>query len=273
MEEILARWQSLYPFEETFVYTRYGVPSLIVRFDGVLDENGDFRAYEIQDGAGGLGYGGIAFDQLKHVRDRFAREKWLPFSCVLGPRTLHHDDALWLPSMTIDQALQSDDLVTVRSELRMLNTEGQRLLIRRAVGPVKTHGDKQYGVTLGWWREIAWHEAIKSELPWNDAFVVKPVRGTGGRDVHIWAPPYGSSRRQILGAIQRRGRMIVQEYIPPMSLEINGQSHNLIVRPFFGYDPQVKTWVSLHGLWTARPGYTQRIHGASDAVCGPVVME
>lgn len=65
--------------------------------------------------------------------------------------------------------------------------------------------------------------------------------------------------------------MYLQPFVPPMPMDINGAPFNAIYRPYFAYSGRKNGWIPLHGVWTARPAPNIRIHGAADAISGPLM--
>lgn len=319
---ILERWQRVFPYEPTLAETAYGVPSLMVRFDGVLDERGEFQIYEIQDGCGWIGYAGIANHAFRKRRDHLRDSVWPPiklllderneykdrrrellfadFSSTIGShRAVHilnqdagqdaeaftfqtspdneHDDPLWLPQISLDEAFCSDDALMFRWPVGKKERTRFAPLLRRSVKPVFTHQDKRYGVEFGYWETVYWHPSERGDrLPWNESFALKPLKGYGSRDVVIWknGDRKGcATRNQVLRALETNQQMYLQKFIEPMRIDIDGAPYNAILRPFFGFDTTERRWLPLHGVWAARPYPNLRIHGSSDAVTGPLMME
>lgn len=273
MCDMLAAWQRAFVPEPTFAYEQYGVPSLMVRFDGVLSSDGStFHTYEIQDGPGGMGYCGLVSQDFKRMRDFMIRERWGPLAFLRSGPMRYHDDRLWLPLTKWRYVLNRGSLAVVRSRLP-IDPTARRTVIARSVIPVDTHNNKAYGLKLGLWTKVSQESARVATLPWHECFVLKPFRGSSARNVHIWGVKGGSSRAQIAQALAQYPTMLLQPYFPPMILDIQGQAYHAIIRAYFGYDPVRKAWVPMHGLWTGRPAPNQRVHGASDAIHGPLLME
>lgn len=271
LQEMLTRSHSVFPHEDTFVRREYGMPALLARFDGVWDGN-VFRSYEIQGGCGWVGFAGIVNQEFKAARERLA-QLWPPFPLLIGDEVVHDDD-LWLPTISLGDALSSEGPLMIRYPLGTLPLAQQKSLIARSVRSINTHLDKKYGVALGWWTVTSWDD--RDKLPWHEAFVVKPVRGFGSTDVMCWIPDSRrgrSTKTQILDALDRYKWLVLQPFIPPNTAEFDGTEYNVIYRPFFGFDPEKEKWTPMHGVWTARPAPNLRIHGASDAISGPLIME
>ncbi len=278
LKNILKRWQIVFPKEDTLIQARHGVPSLFVRFDCSISQDGTVHIYEIQDGCGGVGYAGIANKASAQVRDQVISREWPDLSVVTSKHIRTEiDDELWTPRILVDKALKSSYPLIIRNPLLQRSNEERSLLFKRSVCPVLTHNNKEYGVDFGWWKIVRWEESLnENTLPWNEPFVLKPQDGHGSKDVMFWRPGKHSARAtrtQILRVLQDRKVMYQQPLIQPSQMIINGALCNYILRPFFVYSSHQKQWVPMHGVWTARPSPNMRIHGASDAVSGPLFME
>jgi hypothetical protein len=244
-----------------------------VRFDGVLDPAGHFRVYEIQGGCGWIGYAGIANPAFKEARDAMMRDKWPPLKLLMPPAE-HMDDELWLERIDFDEAMRTTEPLMIRRWLfQNLDAARRMALIGRSVKPMFDQNSKAYGLEFGWWKRISCEDA--HALPWDVPFVLKPGKGMGSSDVMIWLPHERrgrATRTQILDTLHRKRYMYIQEFIPPMELDIEGARWNMMLRPFFGYDPVGKEWRCLHGVWVARPAPNLRLHGAHDAISGPLIV-
>ena len=273
---ILDHWQHIFPYEPTLAMTTYGVPSFMVRFDGVIDEQGEFQIYEIQEGCGWVGYAGIVNARFCERRNHMRDSVW-PTIKLLINRDNDHDDPLWLPKINLDDAFSSDEPLMFRWPVHRSDRSVFNPLLRRSVKPIFTHQDKHYGIDLGLWNIIRWDNGMSEALlPWNSGFALKPFRGYGSRDVMIWKPGNRvgrATRTQILKTLERNQEMYLQKLIEPMHIDLGSMAYNLILRPFFAYDTIKKTWKSMHGVWTARPHPNLRIHGSSDTVSGPLLAE
>ena len=277
MLALLERWGHLFPREGTFVQTKYDVPALMARFDGILEPDGSFFSYEIQDGTGWLGYAGLVNARLKEMRDHFVSEKWPPFKLLMADGD-EHDDVLWIERVSFDEALRNADiLLQIRNSLWSLDADDAAALISRSIIPVYFHNNKSYGEQFGWWKRVDWdREGVRGELPWDTAFVLKPIWGWTTKGVMLWTPGSrrgSSTRTQILKTFEAFGSMYLQPYRAPMHMEIDGRLYNIMLRPFFAYDPTAKKWSPWGGVWTGRPHPAFRLHGASDAITGPLYIE
>jgi len=279
MLDILKKWQTVFPSEASYVSREYGVPSIIVRFDGVVAPEGRFDAYEVQSGCGWTGYAGLVNEAFRDMRDNFVKNKWPPFK-LLAPlrKPLENPDELfWLQRTSLKEARESDTLLWVRYLAQKIPKRVRGAIIARSLKPVQAHNSKHYGTALGWWKTVMWHESLHgSALPWDEAFVLKPSFQYGSTDIMLWKPNERTgraTRTQIIQTLQRNGGMYLQRFIAPMRTRVGNNEYNIILRPFFGYDPQEKRWVPMQGVWTGRPYPNLRIHGASDAISGPLYME
>ncbi len=278
LHRALVQWQKVFPREETLIQMRHDVPSLFVRFDCVISPAGDVRIYELQEGCAWVGYTGIANSAFRGIRDRIVQEEWPHLRVLRSDKQTDKDDDLWLSRSNITEALRSPDPLMVRSNMPLLAEELRTIIIRKSVRPVMMHNDKSYGEALGWWRVVDWEESSHGEekIPWHEAFVLKPRFGFGSSDIMLWNPHNRvgrATRTQVLRVLKRRGTMYLQPYIPPMHMDIDGTPYNFIYRPYFIYSGKQKQWVPAHGIWTARPHPALRIHGASDAISGPLKMQ
>lgn len=273
---ILNKWQDIFPKEATLIQTRYGVPSLFVRFDFSLSPDGEIRIYEIQEGCAWVGFTGIANSAFREIRDQVVRDEWPGLKVLMSDEQHDKDDSLWLERSTVEEALENAAPLVVRNWLPRVSHVVRTAIISKSVRPVVMHNNKRYGIHLGWWKSVLWHETEHgTQLPWNEAFVLKPVSGHGSTDIMIWKPDDRTgraTRTQIIRTLQKHGKMYIQLFIAPMRMEINGSPYNFIYRPYFMYSGVRKAWVPAHGVWTARPYPNIRIHGASDTISGPLML-
>lgn len=262
--QLLSRWVKVFPPEGTWIEREWGVPSLLVRFDCTLCSDGLLRVYEIEERPAGVG---IALQVNPHFRERAKAfmEIWPPFDVVVSPLRRGSDDYLWRKIKTL-QDLEEERLILVRAEP---DEEEFHPLRPRAVAPISHEGLKGYGVTLGLWREVTFPE----QLPWEEGFVLKPLQGSKMKGVEIWHPRLRkevggvSTRKRIEETFTRYGRIYLQEFHPPMR---RGELW-VIYRVYFGYNPVDQRYSCLGGLWNGRPNQL-RLHGATDAVFGPLVL-
>ena len=278
MLDVVERWQTLFPAEPTFTQTNFGVPALWIRFDGVLsDDQASFRAYEIQDGSGWAGYTSIANKDFKAKWDDFVYSNWPSFGLVQD-FAFERDDELWLQNIDFTDALKGSDPLLVRyyKDLAQLPPEDIWNLTTRSVAPFRQHNNKSYGVGLGWWKYVRWDTSDEgNNLPWDTAFVLKPLRQWGSTDIMLWTPDTRrgrATRTQVIEMLRRRRIMYLQPFIQPTQTMIGTSAYNVILRPFFAYDLKKRAWIPLGGVWTGRPAPNLRIHGATDAISGPLLL-
>lgn len=280
MLSMLNEWQRVLHKEDSFVSRIHGVSCLWARFDGVWNnERKQFQPFEIQGGCGWLGYAAIANPVFKKTRDEMMQTSWPHVSLVIHESVRAHDDVLWLKQVSLADVLDGDLVVQVRPTsirrlTRLYGTASSTMLERHSVTSLRRHFSKSYGIRLGWWKPV--DSSNIEELPWEHSFVLKPKRGMGSKDILAWTHARRSgrsTRTQILKALAHHEVMLLQNFIDPDEVSIAGQMYNVIHRPFFGYDTNEKKWKPMHGVWTARPSPNIRIHGASDAISGPLFLE
>lgn len=272
---LIEKFLTVFPKEATYVQRVHHVPALTLRFDGVVGEDDSFIPYEIQPAGAGIGYAALANPQFKSIRDQFVKNIWPPYKLVQNVK-LDLDDNMWLERITLEEAVQCDDLLQLRHPLESLDRQTAQKIIARSVKPVRFTISKAYGEALGWWKKVTYDEHSQETLPWSEGFALKPLWGWGSYDVMIAHPqgrPGGSATRpQILRTFEKQKEMYLQKFIAPMQKEIRGELHNMILRPYFGFNTKTNTWVPWGGTWNARPAPALRIHGAQDAIAGPLVL-
>ena len=258
-------WAELFP-GRTWVQSEYGVPSLIIRPDCTVDEDGNLRFYEVEERPAGIGV-------TSHLNPRFAerlndvRRSWPDFKAVVSEERESYDDDLWLEVSPLSEVVDSEELVLVRAE----PTEAAfHQLESRSVSSIQHKGDKHYGVALGWWSKVRAEEF--EELPWDgEGFTLKPLQGSKTRDVYIWSPKRfrGTvTRTKIRKVLEERGEMFCQPLHRPIETGDPTYPH-MIYRIFMGFNPETRQFEVMGGLWMARNNY--KVHGARDSVLGPLV--
>lgn len=272
MLRLLEKWHRIVPREHNYAWRTFGAPALIARFDGVWDGR-KFHTYEIQAGCGWVGFAGTANFAFKEIRDGMYGTLWPRYLLVTD--NTNHDDLLWLRRISLSDALSGDAPLVLRFPINGITDEEREILFQKQVKPRRAGLHKKYGVLLGLWKPVD-SEAHKRFLPWDQAFVLKPLNDNGSRDVMIWQPDTRAgraTRTQILATLERHGRMFLQPFHAPIKERIDDIDYNVICRPFFGFDTKRKQWTPMHGVWTGRPWPNTRIHGASDALSGPLILE
>lgn len=260
---LLGKWQKVFAKEQTWVQSQVGIPSLIVRLDCIV-RDGQLVVYEVEERPAGVGISSVVNPEFGKRFVELA-STWQPFSVVVSPLRRATDDSLWQSQLPWGN--HESGLVLVRAE-----PEEQQFHLHEpnSVSSLKRKGDKGYGEVLGLWRKVEFPD----ELDWEKSFVLKPLQGSKLKDLEIWDPKRrpGSSRREVVEktlASSPNG-MFCQKLFPPME---SGMPRFpwMIFRVFFGYDPLRREWKALGGNWNAR--HNLRIHGATDAIFGPAVIE
>jgi len=262
--QVLSQWGTFFPKENTWVQNTHKVPSLIVRLDCVIHE-GELFLYEIEERPSGIGLTCLLNEQFKN-RLAELRAKWPTFKVVISSRRQKGtDDHLWLGVDNSDNS----SLVLVRAEPDESDFHYLEVL---SVSSVKEKGNKGYGVLLGLWEEILTEDEVS--LPWDSTFVLKPVQGSKCHNIRIWSPIDKSkgigglsTRTKICQTLAQEKRMFLQSFVPPMNIE--NSEYKAILRLFFGFDPELRSYSYLGGLWVARPNQFI-VHGATDNIVGPV---
>jgi len=270
--EFLEEWQRHFPREETFVWNNYGVPSLFVRLDGVTTElrdsqlSGNWLIFEVEERPAGLGLSSKINPPFKECLFRMKR-LWPEFFALISPKRTGFDDFLWLGQDHVriggPEDLPSHSLVLVRAEPE---EEEYHILEQRSISTLKTKGCKMYGERLGLWRKVS-----INDINWDIPFVLKPLQGSKTKGIYIWHPQrkkeHGcSTRSQILRAFQNSPTMYMQDWIEPFKRG----DHYLILRVYYGWDPEEKRWKCLGGVWNSRPNLL--VHGAKDSFFGPIIF-
>jgi hypothetical protein len=274
VEELLPQWASVWPLqEETMALSRFGVPSVLVRIDGVLTPDGTLGIYEIEERPAGIG---IACSLNPEFKTRF--RSWLKsydwnLAVVISHRRTNHDDGIWTSSFGIPLIKDEDHPPEVPEDYALLvraepEEEEYWPFASRALFPIRLEGWKGYGLRLALWEPIP--EDLNL-LPWDEGFALKPYQGSKMRDVLLWHPskaPGIATRTKVENMIKSGRVAYWQRWIPPEQHSFIPTNYYLIRRIYFAYSPD-QGWIYLGGLWNARPNL--RIHGASDAVFGSVV--
>lgn len=259
---LLGDWEQAFVREQTWVQKNKGLPSLLVRLDCIV-QDGKLIVYEVEERPAGIGISsminpafGVEFQKLASA--------WEPFRIEVSPLRQGTDDSLWLPKMLWDQA--DAKLVLVRAEPE--ETEYHHLE-PLSVSSLLSKGDKSYGEKMGLWQRVN----SADQLDWKGSYVLKPLQGSKLQEMEIWdslSRPGSSPRARVLATLAKNGTMFCQRLYPPMESGLP-QFRWMIFRMFFGYDCGSQEWKGLGGNWNARSNL--RIHGASDAVFGPAVIE
>lgn len=261
-QSLVTEWANHFAKENTWVQQQLGIPSLIVRLDATRS-NGTLQLYEVEERPAGIGATYVLNDDFRARFDQ-VRQSWPKIQIAVSPSRKPNDDHLWAELKTPETATE---LVLARVEPE--ETQYQ-FLNPRSISSINKKGDKSYGVTMGLWQQVQDPEALN----WETAFAIKPMQGSKTKDVHIWHPdkkiPGRATRTKIIDTLAHHPQgMYVQEYYPPMAININGQDLMAIMRIYLAFDLHSHQWVSLGGLWNARSNV--KIHGSQDSIFGPII--
>jgi len=261
-KKAVTKWQRVFPKERSWVQKEFGIPSLIVRAEGVPHGNG-FHFFEIEERPAGVG---ITSKFSQSFADNLGQLTgvWPDFKVLVSSaRQGAGDDYLWRDVVTPDQ-VQDSDLLIIRAEPE--ESEFHQF-IHRSVSSLAEKGNKAYGEKFGWWKTVSGED----DLPWDQAFVVKPCQGSKARGLEIWDPIKRrngcSTRSRIVRTLSKAKTMYCQPLVDPIAHD-DGM---MIYRIFYGFDPRSGEWVCMGGCYNVRPNL--RIHGASDAFFGALVYQ
>lgn len=276
---MIREWVSAFAKERTWVMENHGVPSLIIRLDCFLDHAGYMHGIEIEDRPMGIGITSMMNDRFATNLDDFLKRFWPRIASVSSERRNGSDDHIWISSPRSDS-----DLLMVRCRP---DEEEFYHLRDRSVSTISTEGDKSYGEKIGLWERISWGEGI----PWEQSFVLKPIQGTRCDDIVVWLPKEtilhglsvkkrelhgNSTRTKIEQVLFSNGTMYIQRFVPPMICphvsSASGKPYFMLYRLFFFFDTVRQGYVPVGGVWNARP-FQLLLHGATDAVLGPLMIE
>ena len=268
-DTILSEWPKVFPKEDTWVQQELGVPSLICRLDCIIDRD-ELKIFEIEERPAGIGVTANMNPDFS-LRLKAVMRSWPEFSAVISPDRKAGDDCLWIPKVSMKDALSSDGLLLIRAEPDQHEFHS---LQNRSISSFLEKGNKSYGLALGLWKEVCLDDF--DNLPWDDGFCLKPIQNSKCRDVEIWHPIHSkkksniggcSTRTRIKKTLERNGTMYLQDMLESTDSLIDG--FKMIFRVFFGYSINKGEFEFLGGVWNARPNL--KIHGAPDTIMGPVM--
>ncbi|MDD4409767.1 MAG: hypothetical protein PHW52_03910 [Candidatus Pacebacteria bacterium] len=266
----LEEWIRFFPKESTWVAANHHVPSIVIRLDCTIRDKTIF-IYEIEERPAGIGISYCINPQFRLMIEGL-RRRWPVIRSLISSNRKESDDRLWLPTIGFEEALQDDCLLLVRTEP---SEEDFHIFQDRSVSTLRNKGDKVYGEHMGLWKNVSYRDY--ELFPWSEGFCLKPKQGSKCKGVHVWKAELNnkgvgiSTKTQIRRVIDDFGEMYLQEYLAPMSLEIDGKKLYMNYRIYFGYDLEINSYSCLGGIWVARPNI--RIHGASDATIGPLQIK
>ncbi len=283
------RWAKVFPHQGTWIGDVHGVPSFVVRVEGMYDLTYGWKIHEIEDRPCGLGAVPKVNPHFKTALGEILKE-YPPMKWVMDPDRLT-DDELWLGAgITLEQAIKSDGLLLVRSRPEK---GAYHQLEHRAVSPVSREGDKRCLTILGLGTIIRWVVDPEDQCggyispPIVNSSVIKPLQGTRCRDVMVYlgndvvyrkvggekVPHFGDTRiikvRNDTVSLERleKKEALCQPFNHPMRLG-HLPTMNAIYRFYLGYSPSRKRYVPLGGVYNASTSL--RVHGEDDVVFGPL---
>lgn len=149
-----------------------------------------------------------------------------------------------------------------------------------AISSIAQEGSKEYGVLMGLWFRIPanWPQVI----PLEHGVVLKPEVGSRFEEAMIVQMENRSSAAKkgkldagVHGfsdakrAIESGRVAYWQPFYPPEKAPfLDGTSYRVLRRAYYGFDFSKDTYVPMGGMWFAHD--TARIHGAKNALCGPL---
>ncbi len=283
--DLIKRWVPLFPVETTWVQNTYKVPSLFLRIDFVLDEDGRMWACEVEDRPCGPG---LLNKKDPHFATILARMRagWPPFRWVIDPDRVTDDEGWLGPGLSYNEAMESEGLLLLR------NRPGKsqyRALADRAVSTVWEEGNKRCFADLGLLQEVRWVSDPSDEEggylfpPVTRPVVIKPAQGTRSNEIEVYLRgvkwPHKKRSGDTLGfeAFLKRiqgGGVVCQPFFPPMRCEFLGSQYkgwNMIYRCFYGFDSKASDWVCMGGMWMALDSLI--VHGTAETITGPLHVE
>ncbi len=274
LADCIEKWKKVFPKENTWIQVNHGVPSLIIRIDCTIICENYLGVYEIEERPAGIGMNYMINESFRSCFDAL-RNNW-PSFCVVSSDSRKLDDSLWSTEKRLEEI--DGELVFPRVSP---NESEYHLLEEKCVSVFLQEGNKSYGVHLDFWNEVQFSRS--DNLPWDVSFALKPLNGTRCSGLILYSPLSGSkrpagtvSRSRAEREFKAQGRMYLQEELLPMKAS-HVPCHDMIYCFYFGYDIALKKYVPLGGAWNSRldnkGNRNYKIHGASDAVFGPLVCE
>ncbi len=279
LERLATQWsKSFTPKHKNWISENFSVPSIVIRFDYVLGSDGTVNVFEIEDRPAGLeitticnpGFIKLFSDALTqcsesahknigicispgrmYTSDDFSLAQRLGYRTVLGDIPNRYKDMIWFVRSLRDE----------RNYYR---------LSPHCLTTIQYEGDKSYGLKMGLWKNVG-----EGTIPWDKPFVVKPKSGCRCENVHLYHPmkPGGgySTRSKIEQAIHSGEVSYIQEYHSPEFPDFLPPGYALMRRCILIFDVISQRYRVAGGVWESRPK-CHKIHGANDAVCGPLVL-
>ena len=263
----------------------FSVPSNIIRFDYVLNDQGDINVFEIEDRPAGFEINALVSPYtdnsfLLSLSELSNYTKKPIGICVSKGRMFNSDDFFWVQRFSkFNMNLENSKFVFGEFPknpedylwfVRSLRHEKEYYdLEKYSFSTIKYEGDKSYGLKMGLYK------TIPEDILWDKPFVFKPESGCRCENVHMYHPkqPGGgfSTRSKIERAIENGDVKYIQPYYEPEHPDFLPNGYSMLRRCYLIFDIDTLSYKVVGGQWEARPK-CHKIHGASDAVCGPLVL-
>ena len=271
-----AEWATVFPREEaTLAWQAFGVPSVLIRFDYIV-EGDAIRIYEIEERPAGLAMTRIIDPHFRSIFAEWTAEVEQALgkriSIFVAPSRLETSDDMIIaqdndhPFRTISSVrsdINGSDALFVRS---YRNEREYYDLAERSLSTIKEEGYKGYGVQMGLWKKI------DGTIDLDQAFALKPKYGSRCEEVYLYSgkrPGNGfSTKTKVLNAIESGAVSYVQPFHKPEEPDFLDSGHSMIRRVYLGFDPILNSFRCLGGMWMARK--CVKVHGASDTISGVI---
>lgn len=302
---MLQQWCMCYRREDTYAHREWGVPSVIVRFDYAAGSPD--KPYELDDSPNGLGLAselcpGFA-ERVHEVLYGCSQAAGLPVRFFLSPQRAeagNSDDELFVARHGVGIELDRGSiLVDPCSQIWWPRTNPGEAreyphVVRQALRPVATEGDKGYGLGMGWWDlcpplapglcagDIDSGDArvwVEGAVPAGAAGAAFKYSGARCEGVEIYTRQRQSGSatatkivRHIRDAREQGLPVYRQSFVAPTTSTLPGlEGWPEVWRVYYGHDPIHNQWSCLGGLCVARPHGQIKLHGARDAVTWPLI--
>ena len=270
VREAIDVWARNFPSEPTYVQKNWYVPSALISVDITLNSKGHCEIYDIDETPHNVGIAYLINGQFKNNFDRLQKH-WPEVAAVHHQGLEIPDDKLWIKTI-INYEAPKDILVFPRNTK---HNNCQPTFSDRSLAPIKYRGDKSYGEKMEYWKIIKKGDA--DNLPWDEGFVIKPVRGENLKNLEIFIPKHGiykfyrgigglATETKIIHTINKED-VYVQKFMPPI---YKAHDEFAVIKLYYGYNPATARYETLSGLQIRRKNL--KIHGASDATFTPIII-
>ncbi len=302
LSSVIAHWRESFAggVKKTLIQRRFGAHSAIIRLDYFWKDRLGVQLCEVEERPAGLYATSLVNNQFREPLIRILRGiehafgKKLAF-CVSGGRGNDSDDQdlvrlfSWgkQGGFTPKDIPYFNGIPSIEDAeryvwwVRALRSEKQYFdLEPYAVTTISQEGDKEYGLRMGKWFEIGadWRQV----LPLEAGVVLKPRSGSRFEHSLIIQMKGRSALARKEGldggmhgekdartAIESGSVVYWQPFYPPEEPKFLGDSgYRMMRRAYFGFDFESDKYVPMGGMWFAHN--SSRIHGAKDALAGPL---